>query len=396
MLMRTALLAILSTSMVAYAGAIAQNTVAPCAKVLAGDGVADDGFGASVDANGNVVVVGADRDDDLGSESGSAYVFDATTRDQLYKLVPEDGMPHALFGCAVAISDEYIIVGACGDSKQANCAGAAYVFDVETGRQLLRLMPDDLAAMSRFGVSVAIDGVYAVVGANGDAGEGAAYVFDASTGRQLTKLLPTGNAAGSGFGCSVGIAGSVIVVGSPAEDTRGDRSGAAYVFELCPEEGGVAPLRRKLCASDGTGREWFGNAVALNDKFTVIGAYGSRSHGYHSGAAYVYESDSGKYLHKLVPDDLSRGDRFGHSVSINGGVVLIGSWMDDDPGIDSGSAYLFDAQSGAQLLKLSPEDSTVEEVIGVSVAIEGRLCVLGARGNSDRGSGAGAVYFCPR
>ena len=48
------------------------------AKLTAGDGAASDYFGWSVSIDGDTMVIGANGDDDKGSNSGSAYVF---TRD---------------------------------------------------------------------------------------------------------------------------------------------------------------------------------------------------------------------------------------------------------------------------------------------------------------------------
>ena len=45
------------------------------AKLTADDGAAGDEFGTSVSIDGNTVVIGANRDDDKGSDSGSAHVF---------------------------------------------------------------------------------------------------------------------------------------------------------------------------------------------------------------------------------------------------------------------------------------------------------------------------------
>ena len=45
------------------------------AKLLAGDVAAGDGLGYSVSVSGDTAVIGANRDDDGGNDSGAAYVF---------------------------------------------------------------------------------------------------------------------------------------------------------------------------------------------------------------------------------------------------------------------------------------------------------------------------------
>ena len=42
--------------------------------------------------HGTTAIVGARFNDDDGFDSGAAYLFDATTGQQIYKLLPNDGM----------------------------------------------------------------------------------------------------------------------------------------------------------------------------------------------------------------------------------------------------------------------------------------------------------------
>ena len=110
----------------------------------------------------------------------------------------------------------------------------------DLGDQLAKLLPDDGAQGDLFGVSVAISGAIAIVGAtsdddNGDA-SGSAYLFDTTTGRQIAKLLPNDGAAKDNFGRSVAISGATAIVGAPLHDDNGTDSGSAYLFDAssCP------------------------------------------------------------------------------------------------------------------------------------------------------------------
>ena len=68
-------------------------------KLLADDGAADDNFGLSVAISGTTAIVGAWWHDDNGSDSGSAYLFDATTGQQITKLLPDDGAANERVAC---------------------------------------------------------------------------------------------------------------------------------------------------------------------------------------------------------------------------------------------------------------------------------------------------------
>ena len=91
------------------------------AKLLASDGGPGDEFGYSVAVDGDRAVIGAPYDDDLGADSGSAYVFrfDGYNWVQEAKLLPGDAPPGDSysppgFGYNVAIDGETIAVSAVG------------------------------------------------------------------------------------------------------------------------------------------------------------------------------------------------------------------------------------------------------------------------------------------
>ena len=78
-------------------------------ELTASDGASNDYFGATVAISGARAVVGARGNDDLGSFSGSVYVFDVTTGQELWKLTASDGASSDYFGECVDISGDRII-----------------------------------------------------------------------------------------------------------------------------------------------------------------------------------------------------------------------------------------------------------------------------------------------
>ncbi len=102
------------------------------AKLLANDGAEDDDFGRSVAISGTTAIVGAIADGDNGDKSGSAYLFDTATGRQIAKLLPNDGAAEDRFGVSVAISPPRLataIVGADRDDDSGTNSGSAYLFD---------------------------------------------------------------------------------------------------------------------------------------------------------------------------------------------------------------------------------------------------------------------------
>ena len=100
-------------------------------KILALDGVADDRFGCSVSISGDYAIVGAHQDDDNGSASGSAYVFQRSGSDwvEVDKLTASDGAKADKFGISVSISGDYAIIGAHQDDDNGNNSGSAYIYN---------------------------------------------------------------------------------------------------------------------------------------------------------------------------------------------------------------------------------------------------------------------------
>ena len=152
----------------------------------------NDLFGEFVTISGNYIVVSTHRDDgadNANTNSGAAYVFKINDDDTitLLETLRLDELARDDYFKSVAISGNYIVVGAYGDDGVDNTksgSGAVYVFkinDDDTITLLETLRPDELDAADAFGVYVAMDSGYIVVGAYGDDGvatnSGAAYVF---------------------------------------------------------------------------------------------------------------------------------------------------------------------------------------------------------------------------
>ncbi|ETR65111.1 MAG: hypothetical protein OMM_14804 [Candidatus Magnetoglobus multicellularis str. Araruama] len=99
-------------------------------KIESNDRTNYDYFGCSVDIDGDSLIVGAYADDDMGSDSGSAYIFvkDGTAWSQQAKLTASDGASSDHFGYNVSISGDYAIVGARYDDDNGGDSGSAYIF----------------------------------------------------------------------------------------------------------------------------------------------------------------------------------------------------------------------------------------------------------------------------
>ena len=273
-------------------------------KLLAFDGVTDDQFGEDVSIHGDTLVVGAWKDDDLGNNSGSVYVYRYDTENQTWnfeqKLTASDGAADDHFGRRIAIGDDRIVVGAHGDADAGVYTGSAYVFRYDDGNGVWveedKVTASVGAAWDHFGAGVAIQGDTIVVGAFGDVthglGAGAAYVYrhDEASGLwvEKQKLTAPDGAAYDGFGENVSIAGGTIAVGSHRDDDLGSDSGSVYVYRY-DAESGLWVEEPKLTAPDGVVGDEFGWGVAVENGTIVVGAHGRDDLGASSGAVYTFE-----------------------------------------------------------------------------------------------------------
>lgn len=438
-------------------GVVAQEStcvIQESQKLIALETVADDRLGASVSMWKAWFVVGAWR-------AGAAYVFRRGDNDtplqpqddtwvEEAKLTTVDGGAAALFGWAVSISGDRVIIGARSATAVARRSGAAYVFrrdnndtPLDEGDDLwveeARLTASDGAADDDFGVSVSIFGDFAITGAPGtdDFGDasGSAYVFRRDdngtpdvTGDdiwiEVDKLVASDGAAGDAFGNSVSISNRHAIVGAWHDDDAGERSGSAYVFVRL-DNGTPTDLtddvwmeQAKLTADDASPFDDFGIAVSVSVDAAVVGSWLDDDHGSLSGSVYVFRRDDSETPRefgddswvqeaKLTASDAAAGDEFGKSVVIRGDRLVVGAFEDDDacppdsdPNCDSGSSYVFERQIGRmpenpnddwiETVKLTASDAAAGSFFG-RVGMSGEWIVAGAL-DDGAGENAGAAY----
>ncbi len=100
--------------------------------IIPEDKNASQAFGSSVAVYGDMAAIGSYWDQDNGDYSGSAYAY----RDienvwtQQFKYLPNDGVVGQLFGISAAMDGDRVIVGANGDDDNGTDSGAAYQFSV--------------------------------------------------------------------------------------------------------------------------------------------------------------------------------------------------------------------------------------------------------------------------
>lgn len=268
------------------------------AELVASDAATDDLFGVSVDMSGNVAAVGAVGDDDSGPSAGSAYIFEASggSWTEVAKLTAGDPGAADTFGSAVAVDGTVVLVGAPQDDDLGSNSGSAYVFEKTNGSwtQVAKLTAEDGAAGDRFGDfrGLAVDGNLAIIGAFGDddggTDSGSAYVFEETDGSwtQVAKLTADDASSGERFGRAADVDGSTAVVTSDGGGLPGNAPGSAYLFDGDSGWSQVAKIR----PYDWETSDYFGIDAAISGGVLVVGAMWDDDNGSGAaGAAYVFD-----------------------------------------------------------------------------------------------------------
>lgn len=256
-------------------------------KLVPSDHAGGDFFGWSVAIDGTRAVIGSAY---KASSTGAAYVFDLSggTWSQTIKLTASDAATGDFFGGAVSISGDRIVVGAKDNDDSGTSSGAAYVFDLSGGTwsQTTKLTASDAASNDKFGVSVSVSGNIVFVGANNEGTGGAAYVFELDgTWSQVEKLTDPSPTSSDQFGVSVSVSGGYAVVGAWQSTATGD--GFMSVFSRAGD--GSWSQSIKLTASDAADGDKFGFWVAMDGTWAVASAPGEDANGSNAGAAYIFE-----------------------------------------------------------------------------------------------------------
>lgn len=403
-------LAVALSGTIVLAGApLAQSTLGPAGSVATfdwsgatpihdsdfstGEGASGDGFGGSLAISGDTAVVGAPFRDGPTStwgghyDVGEAFVFVRTSNGWALqaRLKAVDPEYHSLFGAAVAIADDIVLVGSpedgldIPDSNEPD-AGSVYVFVRENGAWLPRgkFRGVDTGSFDRFGSSISISERTAVIGAPGAAGlagadAGAVYVFTRNGDEwiQQSRLEASVASASAAFGSVVVVSGDTIAGGAPKDDTPVEpRSGSVFVFERV---GGQWLEKSKLFLADGRTYDLFGQSVALSGSTLIAGA---PSHNGLDGTVAVFVRTNGSWIPHAEWNSDAVNAGFGATVALSGDFAVVGApaIIGDGPGFTQSFV-----RSGATWMPASRfEFSTSRDYFGAALAISGPLTFVGA------------------
>lgn len=270
---------------------------------------------------------------------------------QIGKLTEADGSENDEFGISIAVDGNTAVVGASADGGPNR---GAYVFVKPPSgwkdmTQVADLTPADDGV--DFGASVSISGNVVVVGAPGTNGfTGAVYVFvEPANGwqnmTQTAELRASDGRTQDSLGSSVSVSGNTIAAGAQkAMIGANSQQGAEYVF-VEPTSGWVNMTQTaKLTASDGVAKDWLGWTSGISGDTVVASAPNWNN---YQGAEYVFVKPAGGWANmtqtaKLLASDGKQMDDLGDSVAITGDTIVAGAPIAEiGQKMANGAAYVF-------------------------------------------------------
>lgn len=312
---------------------------------------------------------------------------------ELDRIWPNSGSDGQGFGVGIAVSGDLILVSAPSFRDMGiPLVGTAYLFSRSTGSQVGQLFAPTPSALLYFGYDVDLNGRIALIGARGGdslgVSTGSAYLIDTSDSSILQHLLAPDGIGSDHYGTSVAFFGSDVLVGAPDHSAGGVQdSGAVYHHSAA-----TGQMLGKILPSDPAPSMQFGWSIAVCEEWALIGAQAFSGGGPHHGAAYLFDALTLQEVVKLQPPQPISLQAFGRSVAVSKEYALVGAPNDPTRGVDAGAAFLFSLPSGQLLAQLDPPELEAGDLFGASVALDGDRALIGAPGDGTFAYQAGAVY----
>jgi hypothetical protein len=345
------------------------------------DALPDDQIGSAIAAAGQMIAAGAWFDDtDAGADAGSVAIFKRVNTEWVFhsRLTASDGRAGDLFGNAVAMTEDVLVVGAydADGPNGTTDVGKAYVFEFENDVWVEKAILTALQPVTnRFtGKAVAVSGTTVMMHENINT----VAVFDRINGVWTrTQTLEPSNTVF--FGDDIAIQGDTAVIGDPAGDNA---PGTVLIYT---RQNGQWILHQTLSGPEVANGNYFGGRVALDGNTLIVGQVKGCTGCASIGKAFVYTRvthDGPWTLEEVLsmPETQDR-DLFAEYVAVKGNLALVSARLSDGPaGTDSGIVRIFKRTNGVWSFSaaLTPTPHAAGDRFGGGIAFLGRTAILGA------------------
>lgn len=301
--------------------------------------VAGENFGGAIAIDGNLIVVGASFDDGRGSalvfrRIDGLFVYEAT-------LIGSGTDAGDTFGASVDVHGDLITVGAPKDERPGSGSGAVYLFRYTNGSWVeeAKLQGPPTLSLLNLGTAVAGVGDTVVAGCEGISPQGSPLsqiqVFERIDGSWThAAMLPANleNGGFNGYGERLAFDGTTVVSGQYFA-SNGLVTGAGFGVATRRGPNGWT-VEQRLSPPDPDFVQRFGSAAAVDGERLVIGAEADDTAGFNAGSLFTYRLVDGlwEFEQQLTPPDTINGNFFGRIVSMDYPFIAAGSPLFTIPG----------------------------------------------------------------
>lgn len=306
-------------------------------------------FGSAVAIDGDRLLISAEEDGTAAPFNGdTVYVFefDGSSWNQTDEI-SSPGQRGDEFGHAIALEGDRAVIAA---PEILSDTAIVYVYEKVGGQWVVtqQLEPSDGPAGTEFGFDVDLDGNMIIVGvrrtsfATDETGRAYIFEFDGNSWTETARLQSTLPREGDDFGLSVAIEGDVALVGAPSADGSG-LVGLAFVFEKID---GTWELAGRLRSNPSSFNQ-FGYSVAIDNGLLLVGARRGDTDVVDDGTAFVYQKVGEHWVEiaEIQGENADAAESFGTAVGISDGRIVVTSNPRhdlSDQGGSSGAAYFFE------------------------------------------------------
>lgn len=283
------------------------------------------------------------------------------------------------FGQAIAADAGQLLVGAfLADSARGADSGLAWVYPA-AGDTPIRLAASDGRADSRYGIAVALQGTSALVGAyfdavDGEIDRGSAYIHERVAGQWIErqKLIAGNGSIREFFGLAVALDGGTAVVGAPGANVDASGAGRVHVFRRdlvgnWNEEQVLSAPTPTLFGNYGRSLALAGGRLYVGEPFATAGS------AVEAGLVHVYRDQDGVFVYErsLREPQALEGAVFGFGLAATADALLIGAPQSLGPAGRTGRAWLWRPAEPERYLDLTRGGLQVGELYGLAVALSG-------------------------
>ena len=299
-------------------------------------------------------------------------------------------------------------IGSINDLRDVNISGLN--IQIPQWSQKLKMQASDENINDNFGSAVAMNDDYILIGsynANGvslsDVGKVYVWKQSYSTFSEYQILAPNLQAVSMNFGSSVAIEDNFLMVGAPNRFFNSkEKAGSVYYYKYNGGTGkwGIlnsGPYKEDVLIEHGTPAAFdrFGCSISINGNYMIIGASGKGGGG--KGKACVYKYQGGNWVHvkDIVGSTSANNDEFGHKVQVLGNLAYVSA---PNHNTNRGIIYIFNRTSGGsdnwgEIQKVSMENAYINTYFGCDFSFGNSWGIIGSQRSNTLEGQAYFIYY---